>query len=356
MGCYELERGFKAAVLTELGQPLKIIEGVRATELRRGQIFVKVFYAGVCHSQVMEARGHRGEDPYIPHMMGHEGTGEVVAVGEGVTKVMVGDHVVLGWIKGIGIDSGGATFKGPDGEEINAGGVTTFSEYTVVSENRVVKLPGFATLKTAVLYGCAIPTGAGIVINEICPEDGSTIVIIGLGGIGISALLAAGTTNPAKLIAVDIEEKKLELARELGATHLLSAKSPTLLEELLEIVSGGVDYAIEASGQISMIETAFDMIRRGGGEVVFASHPAAGSKISIDPFELICGKKIRGSWGGGSKPDRDIPKLDALHGKGRLPLEPLLDRMYSLSEINKALDDLEDRKVVRALVEIHAPD
>lgn len=292
---------FTAAVLTKLGEPLEIIEGIEIPELRNGQVLVRVFYTGVCHSQVMEARGRRGEDPYLPHMMGHEGSGEVIATGVGVSKINVGDRVVLGWIKGKGIEAGGAKFIGPDRQTINAGGVTTFSEYSIVSENRLVKLPPHTDLRSAVLYGCAMPTGAGIIFNEISPEQGSTIAIVGLGGIGISALMAAKTTKPSILIAIDIEDAKLKLASDLGATHIINSQASNAVAEVHNIVSTGLDYAVEASGKANMIEQAFEMIRRGGGDLVFASHPQEGDKISIDPFELICGKSIRGSWGGGGQ-------------------------------------------------------
>lgn len=345
------KNNFSAAILLDTKSSLKIIEKVTHGELRSGQVFVKMHYAGVCHSQLMEARGLRGEDPYLPHMMGHEGTGSVVAVGPDVTKIQAGDNVILGWIKGEGIDAGGTVFSGPDGETINAGAVTTFSEYTVASENRIVKLPANTSMKTAVLYGCAIPTGAGIVFNEIDPPIGSTIVIVGLGGIGLSALLAAATKEPKNLIAIDVEDAKLETARSLGATDTINAAKENALERVMEIVPGGVDFAVEASGKTSMIEAAFDMIRRGGGELIFASHPPAGEKVSIDPFELICGKKIRGSWGGATNPDRDIPKMEELHQEGAFPIEKLLDKTYELPEINQALDDLENRKIIRAIID-----
>ena len=160
-------KSIRAAVLTKLGNPLEIIEGIEVPELRPGQVLVKVSYAGVCHSQLMEARGKRGDDPFLPHMLGHEGTGVVVEIGEGVTKVKVSDHVVLGWIKGEGADAGGTKYMAPNGQIINSGGVTTFSDYTVVSENRLVPLPEGTPDDLGVLYGCALPTGMGIVLNEI---------------------------------------------------------------------------------------------------------------------------------------------------------------------------------------------
>lgn len=344
-----------AAVLVQTGEPLQIIDDIKVPDLRRGQVLVKISYSGMCHSQVMEARGYRGEDKWLPHMLGHEGTGTVLAIGEGVTKVAPGDVVVLGWIKGEGIEAGGCQYEGPDGNMINAGGVTTFSNYTVASENRLTLLPNGTPLELGMLYGCAMPTGAGIVLNQVKPEEGATIVIVGMGGIGLSALMAAKTFNPSLLIAVDMEQDKLDLARELGADETINAQECDSVQAVLKLTGGqGVDYAIEAAGSTRTIEHAFEMTRRGGGRCVFASHPPAGNKIRIDPFELINGKMIEGSWGGGSNPDRDVALFGALYAEGKLPLEKLITKPYRLDQINDALEDLENRKVNRVLIKMES--
>ena len=346
----------KAAVLTRLGAPLEIIEGIKIPILKPGQVLVQMHYSGVCHSQLMEARGLRGKDPWLPHMLGHEGTGKVLKVGSSVTKAKVGDSVVLGWIKGAGLDAGGAQYEGPNGEIINAGGVTTFSDYTVVSENRLVLLPSGTSADLGVLYGCALPTGAGMVMNQVKPHINATIVVFGLGGIGISALMVSALYSPRKLVAIDVEDSKLELAKSLGATHTYNPRKIDVVEKVREITdSCGVDYAIEAAGLNSTISSAFEMVRRGGGRCIFASHPASGDKLQLDPFELICGKHIEGSWGGNSIPDKDIPILGDLYEKGCLPLEKLLSHTYTLDNINEALDDLESRKIVRALIRMTPP-
>jgi len=343
----------KAAVLTKLGSPLEIIDGIKIPTLKYGQVLVKVFYSGVCHSQLMEARGHRGKDDWLPHLLGHEGTGEVIEIGDGVTKVKPGDLVVLGWIKGDGIEAGGSTYKTSDGRIINAGAVTTFSDFTIASENRLVLLPDGTPKKLGVLYGCALPTGAGIALNEISPSNGSTIVVVGLGGIGVSALMALKLFNPSILIAVDVEDSKLDLAKKIGATHTVNPSKIDPVKYIKDITDGvGVDFAIEAAGSVTTISQAFDMVRRNGGQCIFASHPASGEKVCIDPFDLICGKTLKGSWGGSSKPDRDIPILGNYYTDGGLNLEVLISNTYSLDNINQALQDLEDRKIVSALIEI----
>jgi len=320
----------------------------------RGQVLVKLAFSGVCHSQLMEVRGRRGPDAYLPHLLGHEGSGEVVEIGDGVSKVSPGDLVVLGWIKGRGLECGGVQYHcNCLPEKINAGGVTTFNEYALVSENRVVPLPAGVPLDIAVLFGCAVPTGAGIITNDLQPVAGSSIAVFGLGGIGMSALMATMLFKCAKVIAVDVSPDKLALARSFGATHTIDVSANDPIDEIRTLTGGvGVDYAVEASGQVKVIEQAFASIRRNGGVCVFATHPEQGNTISIDPYELICGKQIRGSWGGGSNPDLDIPIFAELYLQGKLPLEKLITKRYSLEAINEALDDLENHRVGRPLIEI----
>lgn len=342
----------KAAILQELNTPLRIRDDIQPPALRRGQVLVKLAYSGVCHSQLMEVRGKRGEDRYLPHLLGHEGSGIVIDVGADVTKVRPGDKVVLGWIKGSGIEAGGAQYQCCDGL-LNAGGVTTFNSHAVVSENRCVKLPDGVPMDVAVLFGCAVLTGAGIVTNTVRPVKGSSVAVFGLGGIGLSALMALGLFECATIIAVDISEDKLRLAKEFGATHTINASECDPVAAIRELTGGrGTDYTIEAAGRAETIEQAFDAARRGGGLCTFASHPAHGKRITLDPYELICGKQIVGSWGGASDPDRDIPMFAKLYVEGKLPLEKLITHRYRLEDINQALDDLEQNRVGRPLIEI----
>jgi S-(hydroxymethyl)glutathione dehydrogenase/alcohol dehydrogenase len=344
----------KAAILFSLNGTLDVLSDVECAAPGRGQVLVKLAYSGVCHSQLMEVRGRRGTDAYLPHLLGHEGTGKVIEVGEGVSKVKPDDLVVLGWIKGSGLDGGGVRYRCACTQEyVNAGGVTTFNEYALVSENRIVPLPAGVPLDVAVLFGCAVPTGAGIITNDLRPAPGSSVAVFGLGGIGMSALMATMLFECAQVIAVDVSADKLLLATSFGATHTINVTQTDPVSEIRSLTGGlGVDYAVEASGQVSVIEQAFDSVRRGGGVCVFASHPAHGKRISIDPYELICGKQIRGSWGGGSNPDRDIPLFAKLYRDGRLPLEKLITKRYLLADINEALDDLEHHRVGRPLIEI----
>lgn len=340
----------KAAVLVNTNNPLRVYENIIVPKLLKGQVLVEIAYSGVCHSQLMETRGYRGEDPYLPHLLGHEGTGKVLEVGPEVTKVKAGDWVVLGWIKGKGANVAGACFQ-HENFGINSGGVTTFSEQTVVSENRLVKLPDGIPLDIGVLFGCAVPTGAGIVLNVLKPKPNSSLVIFGLGGIGICALAALASFKCKTIIAVDVSQKKLDLARDLGANVTINASNLSPVSSIQDLTDGkGTDYAIDAAGLTTTIEQAFSCIKSDGGICVFASHPKKGMKISIDPFELILGKQILGSWGGDSKPDRDIPVYADLYLKGLLHIDKLLSKTYSLDQINEAIDDLEQGVANRPLI------
>jgi S-(hydroxymethyl)glutathione dehydrogenase / alcohol dehydrogenase len=339
----------RGAVLWKTGEPLSVEDYIEIPDLKDGQVLVKISYSGVCRSQLMEVRGLRGEDKYLPHLSGHEGCGEVIEVGNSVTKVRVGDSVILGWIKSSGKDVKGAIYE-CNGVKVNSGPVTTFSNYSIVSENRVVRLPQGIPKDIAVLFGCALPTGAGLVLNEISPKKGSSIAIIGLGGIGLSALMATKVLNCDPVIAIDISEEKLEMAVLFGASHTINSSNEDVIQRVFEITNGlGVDFSIEAAGQAKTIETAFKIIK-DKGECVFASHPAKGEIIRLDPHELISGKTIKGSWGGGVKPDSDIPKLAKIYLEGKLPLEHLISKVYSLDEINQALEDLENYKVFRPII------
>jgi S-(hydroxymethyl)glutathione dehydrogenase/alcohol dehydrogenase len=342
----------RAAILRECGKPLSIEDGIEIPKLTSGQVLVKMSYSGVCRSQLMEVSGQRGEDKYLPHLLGHEGCGQVVSVASDVTKVSSEDWVILGWIKSEGINAEGAKYN-LNGEIINSGAVTTFSTYTIVSENRVVPLPSGLPKDIAVLFGCALPTGAGIILNQIKPIKNSSIAFVGMGGIGLSGLMAINAFQCKNIIAVDISDEKLNLAREFGATHTINSSNSNVKREIDKITNGiGVDYSMDAGGCIESIQLAFELVKHNGGQCVFASHPKSGKTLEIDPFDLILGKSIQGSWGGSSKPDEDIPLLTGLYNMGLMPLHRLVTKKYRLEEINTALDDLKNSNVFRPLLVI----
>lgn len=340
----------KAAILYKTREPLLVRE-ITLPKLSEGQVLVKVCYSGVCRSQLMEARGLRGEDKWLPHLLGHEASGEVILVGKNVTKVKIGDKVILGWIEGSGINSKGAKYI-CDNDEINSGGVTTFSNHTIVSENRVYILPEKVPMDVAVLFGCALLTGAGMVFNELKPNSNMTVIVVGLGGIGLSALMALSYLKCKHIIAIDISDEKLKMAKEFGATDLINSRNQNVQNEVIRILGEFADACIESGGKTETIELGFSLIKKKSGKLYFASHPPEGEFISIAPHELIAGKQIFGSWGGGCNPDIDIPKLAEIYLNGQLPLHKLITKRYRLEEINEALNDLENGSVFRPIIEL----
>ncbi len=342
----------KAAVLYEIGKPL-VIEELQIPEPQHGQVLVKVLYSGICHSQLNEIRGLKGDDKYLPHTLGHEGSGIVKTVGPGVRKVKPGDHVVLTWIKGDGLDAPSAIYRRSNGSVVNSGAISTFMEYSIISENRLIAISKEIPLREASLLGCAVPTGAGIVMNTAQVKPGSSVAVFGIGGIGLSAVMASSLMKADIIIAIDVFEHKLKQARQLGATHLINARQQDPLATILEITGGrGVDYAIEAAGQREAMETAFQAVRDNGGLCMLAGNLPQGECISLDPFDLIKGKRIAGTWGGESQPERDIPMFVDLYLSGKLKLDRLVTHSYSLDDINEALEDFEKGRIGRALIDM----
>lgn len=344
-----MPRQTKAAVLFETSKPLQLVT-LTIPDLRPGQVLVDVAYSGVCHTQLLEVRGKRGPDRYLPHTLGHEASGRVLEVGAGVTKVKPGDRVVLSWIKGSGANVGSTVYGSSEGP-VNSGSITTFLRHTVTCESCVTPIAEAMPLREAALLGCSIPTGAGIIFNKARVHPGSSVAVFGVGGIGLSAVLAASLMNATTIIGVDVFDHKLEQARLVGATHLINANQQDALASILQITGGrGVDYAIEAVGRRETMETALRAVRDSGGLCVVAGNLPYGERISIDPFDLIRGRQIVGTWGGETQPDRDIPLYVDLYLAGKLKLGALITDEYRLEEINQALEDLEQGKVGRALI------
>ena len=344
----------KAAILQEIGSQL-VIKTIEIPQLIYGQVLVKVLFSGVCRSQLMEVQGSRGTDNWLPHLLGHEGSGIVLDVGEGVTKVKIGDEVILGWLKSSGLSAPGAKYLCGH-QVINSGQVTTFSNYTVVSENRLIIKPLGLPFDTAVLFGCALPTGAGMVLNEIKPQSDQSVIVLGLGGVGMAALFALKATGVKLIIAIDISNQKLALAKKLGATHIFNATQDGFHQAIMDITDGGAQLCIESGGQIETIEMGFSLIRKNGGSLLFASHPPGGEMIRLSPHELISGKKIAGSWGGATIPERDIPIMYDLFKTANMDLSELLTKRYPLEQINDALNDLATGKVFRPLIAMQHSD
>jgi S-(hydroxymethyl)glutathione dehydrogenase/alcohol dehydrogenase len=342
----------KAAILVQINKPLSVEELI-LPRLKTGQVLVKVAYSGLCRSQLNEVQGLKGEDKYLPHTLGHEGSGIVQGVGPGVKKVKAGDHVVLTWIKASGRDVPSTIYKRNNGTDVNSGAISTFMEHAIISENRLVKIPQKMPLRQAALLGCAVLTGAGIIRNTASVKRGSTVAVFGVGGIGLSAILQAQLAKAKVIIAVDKFDEKLKIACKAGATHTVNVQKEDPLLRISEFTEGqGVDYAIEAAGVRQAMETAFQTVRDNGGLCVLAGNLAQGELINLNPFDLIKGKRIKGSWGGESRPDKDIPYYVNLYLSGRLNLEILITHTYRLGEINQAIDAIGKESIGRVLIEM----
>lgn len=341
-----------AAILIETGKPLDLVD-LEIPPLKPGQALVEIACSGVCHTQVLEVRGRRGVDKFLPHCLGHEGSGFVREVGPGVAKVKPDDRVILSWIKGSGADVPGSAYRW-NGRNVNAGAITTFQNFALISENRLTVLPKEMSLRQAALVGCAVPTGAGVVFNSAQPRPGQSIAIFGVGGIGACAVAAAALSGCTPVIAVDMREDKLALARRLGASEVVNASFADAVEAILRLCPGGVDFAIEATGRPAVMRQALACVRAQGGAAVVIGNAPFGEKLEIDPRELNMGKRLFGTWGGDNVPDRDYPRYCKLIVAGKLDVEPLLSRSYRLDEINQALDDLERGEAARPIVQMQA--
>ncbi len=338
-----------AAVLEQLGRPLVLAE-LEIPELRPGQVLVEVAFTGVCHTQLLECQGYRGDDPYVPHCLGHEGSGVVLGVGTGVTKCKPGDHVALSWIKGSGANVPGCVY-GWGNRKVNAGGVTTFARHTVASENRVTVLPPGFDLQDAALLGCAVPTGVGSVLNTAAVRAGESVAVFGTGGIGLCAVAGAVLAGACPVIAVDLSEERLDCATKIGATHAINARRQDSVEAIREICHGGVDVAVEASGRPDVMIQALAAVRSQGGRAVVAGNAHHGQTMALDPRELNQGKRLLGTWGGDNDPDRDFPRYCRLIEAGRLDIGPLRSEPFGLSQVNEALAALETCRVARPMID-----
>ena len=338
----------KAAILYRLNEPLRIKE-IEVPLLRRGQVLVRMSASGICRSQLNEIKGFKGSDSYLPHLMGHEGSGFVEALGKGVTKVRKGDFVVLSWIKGSGADVPSAQYR-IGNLVINSGAVATLSEYSVVSENRLVRVSRKIPPDVAALLGCAVPTGAGMICNTLDAAKGKTIAVIGVGGIGAGAILAAKMRGCKRIIAVDVLREKLNFARRLGATGTVLCSGINFRNQIERLKkTTPVDYAVECSGSKEAMELTFELIRDTGTAVI-AGNLKKGTDISIDPFELVKGKKIIGTWGGATRLDRDIPFYARNYLSGKLDLQRMITHRFHLKDINKAFLVLQSSRAGRVII------
>jgi len=340
----------EAAVLVELGRPLEIAE-LDLPALTAGQALVDIAFSGVCHTQVLEARGRRGNDPFLPHCLGHEAAGTVAMVAQDVTRVKPGDAVVLSWIKAAGANVPGTVYDWK-GRGVNAGAVTTFQRRAIVSENRLSPIVQGVSMRDAVMLGCALPTGMGAVVNTADARPGESAVIFGAGGVGLCAIAGAACAGCMPVVAVDPNPLKRELAIQLGASHTIDPSAGNVGAQIRAIIGADADFAIEATGRPDVMATALAVVRAQGGRAVVVGNAPTGASLTIDPKLLNQGKRLLGCWGGDVVVDRDLPRFGRLIAGGRIDLSPLLTRSYSLNDVNVALDDLEAGKVGRPLIDM----
>lgn len=345
------EKLLKAAILVKQNSPL-VVSTIEKPELSVGQILVKVFYSGICGKQLEEINGKRGADPYLPHLLGHEGSGVVEKVGPGVTKVSKGEHVVLHWIKGTGINADPPRFKLKD-KTISAGWVTTFSDYTIVSENRVTPIPSDVPLDVAALLGCSVTTGLGIVYNNANLKPGQSIAVFGVGGVGLNVIQGASLINSYPIVAIDIHQDKLDWATNFGASHTINTKIESPIVKLNDLSQNlGFDAAVDLTGNKNIRQITYDSTANSG-TTIFAGVPNVDETISIDSFPLHFGRKLLGSHGGDTIPDTDIPRYISLFKLGKLKLKEQITHRFSLDNINDAIDVVKMGQSIRCVISMH---
>jgi len=344
---------FKAAILVESRKPL-VVDEIESEHLRFGQVLVKIICSGVCGAQINEIDAVKGPDRFLPHLLGHEATATVLEIGEGVTRVKPGDRVVCHWRKADGIHAPTAAYHSPRFGKINSGWVTTFSEASVVSENRLTRIPVGFDPEVGAIFGCAMTTAMGVLNNDARLGIGESIVVFGAGGVGLSLVQLAGMVAAHPIVAVDLHDHKLALARKLGATHTINASTSEVENELRK-VTGEADVAIETTGVADVIELAY-RITGPAGRVILVGVPDKGARHpSFYTLPLHFRKLLTGSEGGGCKPDIDIPKLIKLSEAGKLSFDGLTSRRYPLERINDAIDDLRRGRVAgRCIVTMQA--
>jgi S-(hydroxymethyl)glutathione dehydrogenase/alcohol dehydrogenase len=329
----------KAAILVEQKKPLVIDDIQLPSALEVGQVLVKVHFSGICGSQIGEIDGAKGPDKFLPHLLGHEASGTVIEIGAGVKHVKPGDVVVMHWRKGLGIEGAPPNYLW-QGKKLNAGWIATFNEYAIVAENRLTPIPADSDLEVAALFGCAVTTGFGVIENNAKVKIGESVVVFGAGGVGLNIVQAASLVGAYPIIAVDMFDNRLELAREMGATHLINSKNVDAKKAILDISGlNGLDCFIDNTGNPAIIELGYE-VTKGNGRVILVGVPRKGANIDIYSLPLHFGKILTGSHGGESIPNEDIPRYQNLFSNGRIKLRELLTEKLDLEDINIAIDNM----------------
>ncbi|WP_032097418.1 MULTISPECIES: S-(hydroxymethyl)glutathione dehydrogenase/class III alcohol dehydrogenase [unclassified Alteromonas] len=364
----------KAAVAWGPGEPLKM-EEIDVELPKKGEVLVRIKATGVCHTDAFTLSG---EDPegVFPSVLGHEGGGIVEMVGEGVTSVEVGDHVIplytaecgeckfctsgktnlcqaVRATQGKGLMPDGTSRFSKDGEPIyHYMGCSTFSEFTVLPDISLAKVNKSAPLEEVCLLGCGVTTGMGAVLNTAKVQEGDTVAIFGLGGIGLSAIIGARMAGAKRIIGVDINESKFELAKQLGATDMVNPKDydKPIQDVIVELTDGGVDYSFECIGNVDVMRSALECCHKGWGESVIIGVAGAGQEISTRPFQLVTGRVWRGSAFGGVKGRSQLPGIVEQYLNGDFGLQEFITHTMGLDEINEAFDLMHKGESIRSVV------
>jgi len=340
----------KAAVLVQTKQPLEVVELKMPEALGFGQVHVQIHFSGICGAQINEIEGAKGPDKYLPHLLGHEGSGTVLRTGPGVKTVKEGDHVVLHWRPSAGLQADPPKYDW-DGRVVNAGWVTTFNNEAIISENRLTVIPPDFDLRLAPLFGCAVTTAVGVINNDAQVKIGQSIVIFGVGGVGLNIAQAAAMVSACPIIGVDIVDSKVSLAKEWGATHAFNSRTTSdYLDQIRALVgSQGADVVVDTTGNARVIETAYDLTHPDG-KTILVGVPRKGDNVSIYTLPLHFKKVLTGSHGGSAVPDEEIPRFIRLMDQGRMKLDGLFTHEFALDDINAALDAIRSGEAGRVLI------
>jgi len=340
----------KAAILVESHKPLVVDEIDLPDNLDFGQVLVKIHYSGICGAQINEIDAVKGPDKFLPHLLGHEGSATVLEVGSGVKTVKPGDKVVLHWRPSAGIQSETPAYSW-NGQKVNSGWVTTFNEYAIISENRLTVIPDDFDLKLAPLFGCAVTTAMGVINNDAQVKVGQSVVVFGVGGVGLNIVQSAAMVSAYPIIAVDIVDHKLEMAKHFGANYVFNSKQTgDLAGEIRNIVrAAGADVVIETTGNPRVIELAYELTHPDG-KTILVGVPKKGDNASIYTLPIHFNKILKGSHGGDAVPHVDIPRYIRLVEAGKLNLIGLITHEFKLDEINEAIKLLKSGEAGRIVI------
>ncbi|WLH10771.1 S-(hydroxymethyl)glutathione dehydrogenase/class III alcohol dehydrogenase [Pseudomonas hefeiensis] len=364
----------RAAVAFAPNEPLRLVT-IDVAPPKAGEVRVRIVATGVCHTDAFTLSGSDPEGIF-PTVLGHEGGGVIESIGEGVTSLQVGDHVIplytaecrqckfclsgktnlcqaVRATQGKGLMPDGTSRFSYEGKPLfHYMGCSTFSEYTVLPEISLAKIPKDAPLEQVCLLGCGVTTGIGAVLNTAKVEAGASVAIFGLGGIGLAAIIGAKMANAGRILAIDINPAKRDVALSLGATDFINPKEydKPIQDVIVELTDGGVDYSFECVGNVQLMRAALECCHKGWGESIIIGVAGAGQEISTRPFQLVTGRVWRGSAFGGVKGRTELPSYVEKAGRGEIPLETFITHNMPLEDINEAFELMHTGQSIRTVI------